>query len=180
MKLLPVARRTSEIRSMLMIHQGALGDFILSLPALATLRKTFPRARSAIMGYPGILQLVEERFYAEKIISIDQRGMASFFVSGGSLDRDLSILMNTFDLIVVFGKDEKGALIENLRRIYPDRIVPIRSFPRVDERIHVVDHLLKEVSQYGFSISEVLPKIYLKESDRIWGNGFWMRRGPGT
>jgi len=162
---------------MLMIHQGALGDLILSLPTLATLRKTFPQAKSVIMGYPGILQLVEERFYAEKIVSVDQKGMASFFVPGGPLDRDLSILMNTFDLIVVFGKDEKGVLIENLKRICPGRILHIRSFPRPGERIHVVDHLLKEISRYGFSISDAVPKIYLNESDRTWGSDFWRRKG---
>jgi ADP-heptose:LPS heptosyltransferase len=162
---------------MLMIHQGALGDLILSLPTLATLRRTFPQAESVIMGYPGILQLVEERFYAEKIISVDQRGMASFFVPGGPLDRDLSTLMNTFDLIVVFGKDEKGALIENLKRICPDRILHIHSFPRPGESIHVVDHLLREISRYGISVSEAVPKIYLKESDRIWGSDFWRRKG---
>src|SRR5574341_205727 len=73
-------------QSVLAIHQGALGDFILALPALETLRRAFPQVKSVIMGYPRILELVERRFYADDILSVDQKGMASFFVREGSLD----------------------------------------------------------------------------------------------
>ena len=73
----PGTKKTPGIQSILVIHQGALGDFILALPALETLRKAFPHAKSAIMGYPRILELVEKRFYAEEILSIDQKGMAT-------------------------------------------------------------------------------------------------------
>ena len=93
---------------MLVIHQGALGDFILALPALEILRKTFPQARSVIMGYPRILELVEHHFYAEEILSIDQQGMATFFVREGGLNTSLSRFFNEFDLIIVFGKDGRG------------------------------------------------------------------------
>src|SRR4030066_102494 len=103
--------REDEIQSTLVIHQGALGDFILALPCLRILRETFPKARSVIMGYPRILELVEKRFYAEEILSIDQRGVASFFVRDGSLDPGLSQFFGTFDLIVVFGKTGQGTFI---------------------------------------------------------------------
>src|SRR4030042_5854181 len=55
--------KNHQVQSILVIHQGALGDFILALPALETLRKAFPHAKSVIMGYPRILDLVERRFY---------------------------------------------------------------------------------------------------------------------
>jgi ADP-heptose:LPS heptosyltransferase len=57
----PSSQKVSDVQSILIIHQGALGDFILALPALETLRKTFPRAKSVIMGYPRILELVEKK-----------------------------------------------------------------------------------------------------------------------
>src|SRR4030042_4921803 len=104
------------VSSVLVIHQGALGDFILALPALETLRKAFPHAKSVIMGYPRILELVERRFYADEIFSIDQRGMASFFNREGNLDFTLSEFFKTFDLIAVFGTDSEGTIIANLRR----------------------------------------------------------------
>jgi ADP-heptose:LPS heptosyltransferase len=166
---------------MLTLHQGALGDFILALPSLEVLRRAFPQARSVIMGYPRILELTENRFYAEEILSIDQKGMASFFVRGGSLDHCLSQFFKTFDLIFVFGKDGEGNLIGNLNRVCEGRILHINSFPRWDGGIHLIDHLLMELSRYGFSTSERIPKLFLNESDRAWGREYWMGKGvtPG-
>jgi ADP-heptose:LPS heptosyltransferase len=173
----PHSKMTPEVQSILVIHQGALGDFILALPALETLRKTFPHAKSVIMGYPRILELVEKRFYAEKILSIDQKGMATFFVRNGSLDMPLSQFFKTFDLIVVFGKDREGTVIENLRKVCQGQVLQINSFPPWDEKIHLTDHLLKQFSQYGFLISESNSRLYLKESDRKWAKDFWESKG---
>jgi ADP-heptose:LPS heptosyltransferase len=159
------------------IHQGALGDFILALPTLETLRKTFPQAKSVIMGYPRILELVEGRFYAEKILSIDQRGMATFFVREGLLDLTISQLFRTFDLIVVFGKDREGTIVGNLRRVCQGHILHINSFPAWEERIHLKDHLLKQFAQYGLPVCESNPRLYLKDSDKDWARDFWRSKG---
>jgi ADP-heptose:LPS heptosyltransferase len=165
------------VRSMLILHQGALGDFILALPSLEVLRRAFPQARSVIMGYPRILELIENRFYAEEILSIDQKGMASFFVRGGPLDLRLSQFFKTFDLIAVFGKNGEGSLVGNLNRVCEGRILHINPFPRWDGGIHLIDHLLMELSRYGFSASEKIPKLFLNESDRAWGREYWMGKG---
>jgi ADP-heptose:LPS heptosyltransferase len=166
-----------EVRNLLVIHQGALGDFILALPTLENLRGLHPQAKLTLLGYPRILELAEKRFYAEEISSIDQSGMATFFVHEGSLDIPLSRFFDQFDLIAVFGKDVKGALIRNLGRVCQGRILHINSFPPWDERIHLTSYLLRELSRYGYSISKSFPKIRLNESDRTWGNEFWHERG---
>ncbi len=177
----PGSKKAPEVHSILVIHQGALGDFILALPALETIRKAFPHAKSVIMGYPRVLELVERRFYADEIFSIDQRGMATFFVREGSLDVTLSQFFGTFDLIVVFGKDGEGTIIGNLRRVCQGRILSINSFPPWDEKVHITDHLLKQFDQYGIPASESNPKLYLKRSDREWARNFWESKGvtPG-
>ena len=169
--------KTAKVRSMLVIHQGALGDFILALPTLGTLRKAFPQAKSVIMGFPRILELVEKRFYADEILSIDQRGMASFFVRGGSLDRSLSQFFGTFDLLVVFGKDGEGTLIGNLKQVCRGQILHINPFPQWTERIHLTDHLLKELHRYGFPISEQTPRLHLNRKDKDWGMSFLRVKG---
>ncbi len=173
----PSMEKAPEVQSILVIHQGALGDFILALPALETLRKAFPQAKTVIMGYPRILELVEKRFYAEEILSIDQKGMATFFVREGSLDFNLSQFFKTFDLTIVFGRDGEGTIIGNLRRVCQGQILPIRSFPLWDEKVHLTDHLLKQFGQHGFPASASNPKLHLKESDREWAKDFWKSKG---
>ena len=170
-------QKTPNVQSVLTIHQGALGDFILALPILETLRTVLPQAKSVIMGYPRILELVEERFYAEKILSIDQRGMATFFVRDGSLDIPLSQFFKTFDLVVVFGKDGEGTLIGNLRKVCQGRLLHIHSFPTWDEKVHLIDHLLRQIAQYGLPVSSSNPKLHLKQSDRDWAEDFWKDQG---
>ena len=171
------SKKPPEVQSILVIHQGALGDFILALPSLETIRKAFPHARSVIMGYPRILELVQERFYADDIFSVDQKGMASFFNREGSLDLTLSEFFKTFDLIVVFGKDAEGTIIGNLRRVCSGRILSINSFPPWDEKVHITDYLLKQFDQYGILASKSNPRLYLKKSDREWARKFWESKG---
>ncbi len=169
--------KANRVRSTLVIHQGALGDFILALPILETLREAFPEAKSVIMGFPRILELVDQRFYADEILSIDQKGMASFFVRGGSVDRNLSEFFSTFDLLVVFGRDGEGILINNLKQVCQGRILHINPFPQWTERIHITDHLLKELHQYGFPISVKNPRLYLTLKDKDWGRSFFRIKG---
>jgi ADP-heptose:LPS heptosyltransferase len=176
----PALEKGLKVHSMLVIHQGALGDFILALPTLEILRKTFPQAESVIMGYPRILELVKARFYAEEILSIDQQGMANFFVREGGLNSILSQYFSQFDLIIVFGKDGEGTLTGNLRRVCQGQILHINLFPPWDQGLHLTDHLLRELSRYGFSISEKTPKLFLNESDRVWGEKFWREKGLTT
>lgn len=177
MMVFPAKDKTSEVRSMLVMHQGALGDLILALPAIGTLRKAFPEATSVIMGYTRILELVEERFYADRILSIDQRGMATFFVRDGSLAPALSQFFSTFDLIVVFGRDEHGSILGNLEKVSQGRVLHIHSFPPWEEKTHLTDHLLKQFARYGFDPSESNPRLYLKEPDRDWARDFWRDKG---
>ena len=165
------------VRSVVVIHQGALGDFILALPSFETIRKTFPRAKLVIIGYPRIVELVDQRFYVGKILSIDQKEMASLFVRGGPLDPNLSQLFGQFDLIVLFGRDEDGTIIENLESVCHGKILHIHPFPSWGREIHLTDHLLRQFSRYGFLISCSTPRLYLKESDRDWGRRFWQGKG---
>jgi ADP-heptose:LPS heptosyltransferase len=169
--------RTPEVESMLVIHQGALGDFILALPVLYALRKAFPNARPVMMGYPRILQLAEGRFYADGIFSIDQKGMATFFVREGPLDRTLSQFFGAFELIVVFGKDREGPLIRNLKRVCQGSIFHINPLPNWDEGVHLSDFLLKQLTQYGISHTETYPRLHLNEFDQKWGRYFWTEKG---
>jgi ADP-heptose:LPS heptosyltransferase len=103
--------------------------------------------------------------------------MASFFVREGVLDPSLSRLFDQFDLIVVFGRDEEGTLIGNLKRVCHGHILHINPFPSWDEEIHLTDYLLGQFSRYGFPISRLNPRLHLKGEDRDWGKDFWKSRG---
>ncbi|OGP66340.1 MAG: hypothetical protein A2170_06950 [Deltaproteobacteria bacterium RBG_13_53_10] len=172
-------RKDRPIRSVAVIHQGALGDFILSLPVLEGLRDTFPSARVTLIGYPRILELAVDRFYAEEGVSVDRKGMASFFMPGGPLDASLSRDFGRMDLIAVFGKDPKGALAENLRRVSQGEVLYFESFPPEGEGVHVIDHLAGQFVRNGFHMPNPFPRLFLSGLDRDWANEFWGRKHVG-
>ena len=102
--------------SILVIRGGALGDFILTLPALRALRLAFPECRLEILGYPRIAGLVAGRFYAESVRSIEYGPLAGFFARNGNLDSGLSEYFSSFGQVVSYLFDPDGIFEANLRR----------------------------------------------------------------
>ena len=78
------------MKRILVIRGGAIGDFVLTLPAIKLLRDAFPDARLEILGYKHIAALAENRFYADATRSIEYGALAGFFAKGGDLPAELA------------------------------------------------------------------------------------------
>src|SRR3954467_7611974 len=100
----------------LVIRGGAIGDFVLTLPAIKLLRESFPRARLEILGYKHIAALAENRFYAQAVRSIEYGPLSGFFAKGSELNPELRDYFGGFDLIVSYLFDPDGIFENNLRR----------------------------------------------------------------
>src|SRR5512135_2059255 len=86
----------------LVVRGGAIGDFILTLPAIGALRDRWPDAHLEILGYPHILELANGRYYADAIRSIEARALAGFFVPHNILDPGLVDYFGSFQLVVSY------------------------------------------------------------------------------
>src|SRR4029434_3380255 len=86
----------------LIIRGGAIGDFVLTLPALRLLRDAFPAAHIEIIGYRHIVALAEGRFYADAARSIEFGPLAGFFARGGTLDEELVEYFRSFQQVVSY------------------------------------------------------------------------------
>src|SRR5262245_47965098 len=62
----------------LVIRGGAIGDFILTIPALAALKQAFPNVRVEVVTYPRVAGLATEFGHADAAHSIESRAMAGF------------------------------------------------------------------------------------------------------
>src|SRR5512145_1939540 len=92
----------------LVIRGGAIGDFILTLPAIAALRRQFPAVHLEVLGYPHIVQLALAGGLVDRVEPIEARGLAGFFARHGPLDESLGDYFSEFDVIVsyLFDPDE--------------------------------------------------------------------------
>src|SRR6516225_9399629 len=90
------------MKRILAVRGGAIGDFILTLPALKALREAYPDAHIEILGYKHIAALAENRFYAQKVRSIEYGPLSSFFADNSELAADLAAYFASFDLIISY------------------------------------------------------------------------------
>src|ERR1700716_1653387 len=91
-----------ELSRILVIRGGAIGDFILTLPALKALRDANPRAHIEILGYEHIAALAKNRFYAQNVRSIEYAALSTFFARNPTLPDDLARYFSSFDLIISY------------------------------------------------------------------------------
>ena len=90
------------MKRLLVIRGGAIGDFVLTLPAVRLLRDAFPGAQLEIVGLKHIAVLAAKRFYADAVRSIESPSLSRFFAEGAELPGELCQYFGSFDLIVSY------------------------------------------------------------------------------
>jgi heptosyltransferase III len=118
----------------LVIHPGALGDVILSLPALALLRKDFAGARITMAGNLDYLRPVTAG-YVESIVSLSTLPLHRLYGSDPLPGSDIQFWCS-FDKIISWTGFGDKAFVRNLTAIHADaRIASWK--PGTGEQRHV-------------------------------------------
>lgn len=99
----------------LFIRGGAVGDFILTMPAIKLMRDTLPDNDIEILGYPSIAELAVVSGLADRVRSIEDGRLATFFAPGAKLDPEWCEYLSGFDLVVSYLYDPDGYFSENLK-----------------------------------------------------------------
>ena len=102
------------MRRILVLRGGALGDLIVTLPALALLRQRWPEAHITLIGNTTAARLALTRGLISELRS-QHDGRWAPFHDTGPLPTSLSEWLAAFDLVVNFWPDPDGAL----RRHFP-------------------------------------------------------------
>ncbi len=153
------------MKRVLVIRGGAIGDFILTLPALRALREAYPRAYIEIVGYKHIAVLVENRFYAQAVRSIEYGALSSFFAKNSKLPSELANYFASFDLIISYLYDPDGIFESNLRRCGVENL--IRGPAKLDNHEHAAQQLARPVEELGVRVDDLAAKIFPSDTDRI-------------
>ena len=159
-----------QMNRILVIRGGAIGDFVLTLPAIKLLRDRFPRAHIEILGYRHIVALAEKRFYADAIRSIEEGALARFFAENAPLPAELIAYFSSFDLIVSYLFDPDGIFQSNLRRCRINEFVA--SPPKLSGQEHAAFQLARPLEQIGLFLQNAAARIYPTEEDREFARSF--------
>jgi heptosyltransferase-2 len=155
----------------LVIRGGAIGDFILTLPALKALRAARPRAHIEILGYKHIAVLAENRFYAQAVYSIEYGPLARFFARNSELPAELADYFASFDLIVSYLYDPDRILETNLRRCGVQNLIcgPAKI---VENAGHAAQQLARPIQELGIKVVDFAERIFPSIDDREFAREF--------
>jgi heptosyltransferase-2 len=106
----------------LCVRGGGLGDFIVTLPMVARLRREWPDARIEWLGHPRIAELGWRRFYFDGLRSVNHGPLSAFFTPKAVLDPDWMDYVGSFDLVLSYFYDPDSLFLTNLERCQPGKI----------------------------------------------------------
>jgi ADP-heptose:LPS heptosyltransferase len=155
----------------LVIRGGAIGDFILTLPALKALRDAQPQAHMEILGYKHIAVLAENRFYAQAVRSIEYGPLARFFARNSELPVELADYFASFDLVISYLYDPDRIFEGNLHRSGVENLItgPARI---VENAGHAARQLARPIEQQGINVVNLAVRIFPSTEDREFASEF--------
>lgn len=148
----------------LVIRGGAIGDFILTLPALAALRQQFPGAHLEVLGYPHIASLAVAGGLINRVQPIEARGLAGFFAAGGALDELIQDYFAGFDLIVSYLYDPDHIFQRNVTSCTAAHFIQGPHRPDEHEGLHATEVFLKPLQRLAIFESDAVPRLLIGEA----------------
>ena len=170
----------SHPSKILMIHAGGIGDLLLALPALRVFRAAFPDSSLELLGFPERLSLIAHDLGAVSIHSINQAGLAHFYLKGGILPSRLIEFFSSFSAAILIGRSQAETLAENIRRTGLNRVVFLPSFPGEGQKLHVSEALLQALRSFGIEGGDTFTPLRLSAEALLFADEFLNRAGCKT
>jgi len=154
-----VASVSSFKGKILVIRGGAIGDFILTLPAISALRRQFPLAHLEVLGYPHIIQLAVAGGLVDRAQSIEARALAGFFARRGPLAEDLVDYFSEFDLIVSYLYDPDEIFKTNVGLCTGAQFIVGPHRPDENHSLHASKVFLQPLERLAIFDSDHVPRL---------------------
>jgi heptosyltransferase-2 len=148
----------------LVIRGGAIGDFILTLPALSALRRHFAHARLDVLGYPHIAQLAVAGGLADRVEPIEAPGLAGFFAPNAELSPRWEKYFAGFDLIVSYLFDPDRIFERNVARCTSARFIAGPHRPDERQPVHATQVFLQPLARLGLSVADAVPRLSVQRA----------------
>jgi heptosyltransferase-3 len=148
----------------LVIRGGAIGDFVLTLPAIKLLRDQFPTAHLEILGYKHIAALAEKRFYADAVRSIESASLAKFFAKNSELPAELLDYFARFDLILSYLHDPDRIFETNAKKLGSATFIAGPS--KLDNSEHAAFQLARPLAALGLFLRDPSAYLFPTDADR--------------
>jgi heptosyltransferase-2 len=162
----------------LVIRGGAIGDFILTLPAIKLLRDSFPAAHLEILGYRHIVALAEMSGYANATRSIEYGRLASFFSRDGELAPELMDYFGNFQQVVSYLFDPDEIFADNLHRAGVRNLIVGSS--KITAQEHAARQLARPLERLALYLDDPAAVISPNEPPKVDPSLIALHPGSGS
>ncbi len=163
----------------LVLRPGALGDVLLTLPALRALESGFPGAHIEVMGNLSVVGLLPSRSVVSAVSSFDRADLAGLFQPEGEPSESLRSYLDAFDLVLSYATAVGHAFAQNLERILGGRVRSFDPRPVPGSGVHMTEHLQQPLREMRVPVSAEPPRLRPTESDRQQARQWWENHGLG-
>ncbi|HOX37125.1 MAG TPA: glycosyltransferase family 9 protein [Candidatus Brocadiia bacterium] len=138
-----------RVRRVLIVRPGAVGDFILTLPAIEAIHRLNPGAEIVLMTYPSLAELAMQSSwtpagapYASDFLDFGSARYTSLFGESAVERADLKSVFRSFDRAVIFATGNMEWFAGHLRGMGIGDISLASAKPSPD--VHMADLMLSE------------------------------------
>jgi ADP-heptose:LPS heptosyltransferase len=136
-------KRRDSGRSLLIFHQGALGDFVAVFPVMLQLRKKFPRIDVVCQLELG--KLAESLSIADRYFPLEASWTASLF--SDHPDTKITEITASYHTILLFSFSK--ILQRSVAKSTNSRVFRVTPRPEPEKRVHVADHVSQQLEKIG-------------------------------
>ncbi|MFO1500273.1 MAG: glycosyltransferase family 9 protein [Verrucomicrobiota bacterium] len=154
----------AALGKILVIRGGAIGDFILTLPVLSALRRSFPEVPLELLAYPRVASLALAGGLVDAVRSIDARPMASFFARNGPLPKELADYFAGFAVIFSYLFDPDRIFQENVARVSKAQFFPGPYRPDEQGHLHATAAFLQPLVRLAIFDPDPVPRLVLNHA----------------
>ncbi|MBF0551104.1 MAG: glycosyltransferase family 9 protein [Deltaproteobacteria bacterium] len=161
------------IRRIFLIHYGALGDFILSLPLLGALHATFDLADITVFGCLDYLDLIKGIFPRLILQSSAHPTIRALYVN----DPDRPPAPLPADLAILLTRHLDPVVAGNLRAAGVSQVWPLDFFPPPGQRHHLSEHLLGQAQAFYPFLRPLPVRLQPTPANRAGGKEWLTQHG---
>ncbi len=163
----------------LVIRGGAIGDFILTLPAIQLLRASIAGAHVEVLGYKPIIELALAAGAADEIRSLEHASMARLFAPQAPAEGPLADYFRSFNLVVSYLYDPDGHFRGNMERL------GVRTYLECAHRVipgegHATAQLARPLERLAMYLEDEAPRIAVETPGDCPTEGLVIAVHPGS
>lgn len=147
------------------VHQGALGDFLLACPVFEGIHRALPQALLDIWTKGEHAGLLSTRPYLGRVFSPDGAELTHFYHDELWSRADVPKAFQESDCVLIFGQSAARILSERLGRRVNRPVHWVQSFPHSENPIPVTEFLMGQICEKLFPIDRAPFRLLPEQGD---------------